>query len=288
MEEVDFIKDMRLLAQDAGKIAMRLINDSQAGLKDDLSVITAADKEISILVRQRLDKYLQTGKHVLIDEESQDRGKYLDKGLLQNTPYIWAVDPIDGTRLYANRMPLFAISIGLIRELTPWLGIVYFPYLREMFFCNGRQAFFVKGAFSSSEEVFSIKPVDEEITDKSLFLLSDNFFRYFQWKYGDCRLLITACAAANLCWPTIGRGCGSLDRSFIWDFAGSWPILRYAGLGMRRLDTGKLLDTLDIDCFSTGPSPWRLKDYYLISSERNYSILKARITTSDNPQPDPF
>ena len=71
---------------------------------------------------------------------------------------IWAVDPIDGTRLYANRMPLFGISIGLIKDLKPWLGAVYFPMLKELFYCDGTEAYFVQDAFGAQELKTRIVP----------------------------------------------------------------------------------------------------------------------------------
>ena len=84
--------------------------------------------------------------------------EYLDQKRLDQTSFIWALDPIDGTRLYANRMPLFGISIGLIKDLKPWLGVVYFPMLKELFYCDGTEAYFVQDAFGPQETKTRIVP----------------------------------------------------------------------------------------------------------------------------------
>ncbi|MBF0533212.1 MAG: hypothetical protein HQL23_09010, partial [Candidatus Omnitrophica bacterium] len=184
---------------------------------------------------------------------------------------------IDGTRLYANRMPLFGISIGLIRDLKPWIGAVYFPALRELFLCDGEQSYFIRDPFTPQESRQRITTMDEVISPKSLFLMSDMFFHYYDWDLTKCRFLVTACATVNLCWPTIGRGCGSLDQSHLWDFAGAWPIARSAGMEFRDITTGQVMDHIDAGYFVKEKTPWKLKAYHILSSERNYPLLRQNI-----------
>ena len=110
-----YLERMLSFAREAGGMALDLINKSDPGLKKDHSVITLADKAISQLARTKLSDFLQNPEHILIDEEDPQLKRYSDPKCLGRSPFIWAVDPIDGTRLYANRMPLFGISIGLIK-----------------------------------------------------------------------------------------------------------------------------------------------------------------------------
>ncbi len=140
------------------------------------------------------------------------------KSGLTKHPFIWALDPIDGTRLYANRMPLFGISIGLIKDLKPWLGVVYFPMLNELFYCDGTEAYFVKDAFGPKETKTRIVPLDEELSARSLFFCNDTFFDKFYWNDKDFHIMIHACAVVNLCWPTIGRGMGCFLRCHLMGF----------------------------------------------------------------------
>ena len=273
-----YLERMLSLAREAGGIALDLISKSDPGLKKDHSVITLADKAISKLARSKLSDFLEDPKYILIDEEDPTIIEYLDQKRLERTSFIWALDPIDGTRLYANRMPLFGISIGLIKDLMPWLGVVYFPMLKELFYCDGTEAYFVQDVFGPNETKIRIVPIDEELSARSLFFCNDTFFDKFYWNDKDFHIMIHACAVVNLCWPTIGRGMGCFLRCHLWDFAGSWPIIRRAGIDLRRISDGKVLDRLEADLFSRDPLSWHMKEYYLISSERNYYEILSKIS----------
>jgi fructose-1,6-bisphosphatase/inositol monophosphatase family enzyme len=272
-----YIQRMLSFAQEAGAIALDLISKSDPGLKKDQSVITLADKAISKLARRSLSDFLQNPGHILIDEEDPDIIKYMDQKSLDGASFIWALDPIDGTRLYANRMPLFGISLGLVKDLKPWLGVVYFPMLKELFYCDGKDAYFVRDAFGAQEIKTRIVPVDEELSARSLFFCNDTFFDKFYWKDKDFHIMINACAVVNLCWPAVGRGVGCFVRCHIWDFAGSWPILRCAGIDLRRISDGKILESLEADLFINDPVAWHMKEYYLVTSQRNYQLILSKI-----------
>jgi myo-inositol-1(or 4)-monophosphatase len=46
---------------------------------------------------------------------------------------LWVVDPLDGTVNYANGIPLFCVSIGLVVDGRPLLGVVYDPVRDELY-----------------------------------------------------------------------------------------------------------------------------------------------------------
>ncbi len=265
------------IIKEAGQIALRYRDDSAPDFKPDKSIITQADKDISRLAQEHLKDFLKRPGHILIDEEDQDAGRYLNAEVLKNTSYIFAIDPIDGTRAYANRWPHFGISIGVIKDLKPWLGAVYFPVLRELFYCDGDKSYFVQNAFNKNEIKRPITPIDQTINKLSIFLLTDSFFKRFEWDFTDCHIMIPACAVVDLCWPTIGRACGAIMKSYLWDFAGSWPILHSAGLALRSLASDKELREIHVDDFVKEKTLWKLKEHYIISSARNFPILKNKI-----------
>jgi len=67
--------------------------------------------------------------HTIISEEA---------GTTQtNSPYRWVVDPIDGTTNYSRRLPICAVSVGLIKGNEPIVGAIYDP-LRDDMFCAER------------------------------------------------------------------------------------------------------------------------------------------------------
>jgi myo-inositol-1(or 4)-monophosphatase len=46
---------------------------------------------------------------------------------------VWIIDPLDGTVNYANGIPVFCVSIGLVIGGRPVLGVVYDPVRDELF-----------------------------------------------------------------------------------------------------------------------------------------------------------
>ena len=56
-----------------------------------------------------------------------------------------------------------------------------------------------------------------------------------------------------------------------------WPILRRAGIDLRRVSDGKVLGALEVDLFIHDSLAWQMKEYYLASSERNYPLIVSKI-----------
>lgn len=46
---------------------------------------------------------------------------------------MWAVDPLDGTTNYTHQMPMACISIALLYRGKPIVGVVYNPFIDELF-----------------------------------------------------------------------------------------------------------------------------------------------------------
>src|SRR3989338_1872856 len=147
----DMFNTMMDFTLDAGKIAIKSWDKVKAGLKADRSVIRKTDKTISRMVRKKLSRYLKDPNHILIDEEDPDVARFQDLNALKRATYIWSVDPIDGTRNYANHIPAFAVSIGILKDLMPWMGAVYFPAFGELLFHDGKKADFVRNPDTSNE-----------------------------------------------------------------------------------------------------------------------------------------
>lgn len=88
-------------------------------------IITAADLEIDRLLYESLvGAFPDDGW--LSEERADDRARL-------HRHRVWVVDPIDGTRAFADGLPEFAISIALLRDGAPVLGVVLNPATGECF-----------------------------------------------------------------------------------------------------------------------------------------------------------
>src|SRR3989338_9095080 len=104
LESKAYLKLMFELIREAAGAALRYFSKSEPSLKNDTSVVTKADKMISRLAQKKLAFLLKTKEHILIDEEDPRVGTWLDQGNFKKAKYIWAIDPLDGSRNYANGM----------------------------------------------------------------------------------------------------------------------------------------------------------------------------------------
>lgn len=67
---------------------------------------------------------------------------------------LWIVDPLDGTRNYANGLHHFAVSIAFCYRNTPQVGVVYAPCDGDELFCAERN----HGAFLNDEPLQMVAP----------------------------------------------------------------------------------------------------------------------------------
>ncbi|MFQ5504130.1 MAG: inositol monophosphatase family protein [Planctomycetota bacterium] len=47
----------------------------------------------------------------------------------RESSFCWVLDPLDGTTNYVSGHPFYCVSVGLLREGEPWLGVVHAPSL---------------------------------------------------------------------------------------------------------------------------------------------------------------
>jgi myo-inositol-1(or 4)-monophosphatase len=97
--------------------------------KADGSVVTEADlavqKRLTIRLRELYPEF-----ELLGEEMDAERQQEL---LAQSNAGLWCLDPLDGTSNFAAGLPFFGISLALLIEHRPVLGVVYDPIRDECF-----------------------------------------------------------------------------------------------------------------------------------------------------------
>ncbi|MBB3019025.1 myo-inositol-1(or 4)-monophosphatase [Microvirga lupini] len=74
-----------------------------------------------------LDTYLKGQLSEMLPEAGWLSEETIDDPARLGRSYVWIVDPIDGTRAFASGHPDWAISIALVRDGRPVLGILHAP-----------------------------------------------------------------------------------------------------------------------------------------------------------------
>ncbi len=112
--------------------------------KADASPVTQADLSAHHIIFDGLTKI---SDDLIISEES-DAGKAQD--LTQRK--FWLVDPLDGTRDFVAGRETFCVSIALIDQGEPVLGVLYSPVLNEVFSAEKNHGSYLNGQkiFNSS------------------------------------------------------------------------------------------------------------------------------------------
>lgn len=87
-------------------------------------LVTEADKAAEVAILEVLQRHVP--EHGILTEES---GKLGDL----TSPYLWAIDPLDGTTNYAHQYPFSAASIGLLINGIPQVGVIFDPFHNELF-----------------------------------------------------------------------------------------------------------------------------------------------------------
>jgi myo-inositol-1(or 4)-monophosphatase len=221
--------DAGLIALDYQKKAFKIENKSNA-----FDLVTDADKACEKLIIDTVTKHFPD--HSILSEEAGE--------INPGGEYKWIIDPIDGTTNFAHGLPLFCISIGIVHQGKPIIGVVEIPALRESFHAQKD-----RGAFRNESRIF----VSQTSSMKTgLFATGFPYERGDRYKknmelwdamYAQCHgVRRFGSAAIDLCYTACGRFDGYWEYGLkAWDIAAGKIILEEAGGTITNMD-GSILD----------------------------------------------
>lgn len=136
-EPSPFLDAARTVALEAGRRVMELLRSPlETSRKADRSIVTNADHDANTIICGGLRRLFP--HHGILSEETGLEGP-------QNPEYLWVIDPIDGTRAFANGMAGFSVMVGLLREGKPLAGVVYDPRAQTLFEAERGQGAYLVG-----------------------------------------------------------------------------------------------------------------------------------------------
>ncbi|MEO6697062.1 MAG: inositol monophosphatase family protein [Gammaproteobacteria bacterium] len=98
-------------------------------IKHDGSVVTVAD--MALQRRLQMELAAHWPQYALLGEEMSAEQQQALRS--EHAAGMWCLDPLDGTTNFAAGIPFFAVSLALLKEGIPVLGVVYDPVREECF-----------------------------------------------------------------------------------------------------------------------------------------------------------
>ena len=223
-------------AREAGEFLRQHYGEANAlRYKSAIEVVTELDGQTEQIIARRLQS--EFPHYGFLGEEGHRH---------ESQTGIWVVDPIDGTTNYVRRIPVFAVSIGLVVGNEAVVGVIYQPMTRELFAaCKGKGAT-LNGAPIHVSEVDQIGkallgsgfPYDAWTSSR------DNLLQWGRAVKSAFAVYCSGVAALGLCEVATGRIDGYWELYLHpWDIAAGACIVREAG-GVVTQVTGERFDPL--------------------------------------------
>ena len=211
------------IARQAGKVLMsgygNVRNVQQKGVID---LVTEYDKRSEEVILSFLQR--EFPDHAILAEES-GRNNMVSE-------YEWVIDPLDGTTNFAHALPIFSISIGLLKNNEPELGVVYDPFRDEMYSAEAGlgatlndQPIHVSSRAELGQAVISTGfPYDLRTNHRN------NLAQFVQFQLRTQAVRHLGSAALDCTWTAMGRLDGYWEFGVqAWDIAAGVLIAREAG-----------------------------------------------------------
>jgi len=197
-------------------------------------LVTEADKAAEAAILQILHRHVPD--HKILAEESGQLGN-------QESAYLWAIDPLDGTTNYAHQYPASAVSVGLIIDGIPQVGAIFDPFREELF----RAA---KG-LGATRNRRPIRVSDTATLEKSLLVTGfaydrrqttdNNYAEFCHLTHLTQGVRRSGSAALDLAYVACGRLDGYWERGLSpWDIAAGIVLVEEAGGTVTAYDRSSL------------------------------------------------
>ena len=129
------------VALEAAKNAEEIITAYYTGdamkveLKPDETPVTLADRGAEKAIRETIKQVFPD--HGFLGEEYG-----IEEG---SSPYVWIIDPIDATKNYIRKIPIFGTQIALMKGEELILGVSNAPLLNELLYAEAGDGAFLNG-----------------------------------------------------------------------------------------------------------------------------------------------
>lgn len=134
-----YLAAAREIAHGAGRLILsKASTPHPMEFKEAFNPVTIIDRQSESFIIEALTKRFPD--HGIVAEEGT--------AVHPDNDFLWVIDPLDGTTNFAHNLPQFSVSIALLIEKKPAVGVVYAPCFDEEFY-----AMRGGGAFLNSKSI---------------------------------------------------------------------------------------------------------------------------------------
>ena len=225
MRNFELIEELGL-AKKAAKEAGKYLVGNKSILNQELSstnrdIKLQADIEAEKIIKDILKR---ESKIPILAEESGITGYSTSK-------YLWVVDPLDGTANYSRNIPLCCVSIAMLSDTKPVLGVIYDFNNDELYHgsintsaCVNEQEISVSTTKKSQEGILITGlPNDTDYSNEAMIEMIKNFQN---WR--KVRMIGSAALASVY----VSSGKADLymeNKCYLWDIAAGAAIVNASG-----------------------------------------------------------
>lgn len=218
----NFLKIAKQAALTAGKVIMSYYGkDHRLMIKTDHSdFATQADLAAEKVIVENITKHFPS--HNIISEE---------KVRINNkSSYTWVIDPVDGTVSFASRMPFFSVSIGLLKDNQPIVGVIYHVAQKDLYWAEKGKGAYLNGTKISVSKTNKLKNAVVGLGIGTVTRRKDKLNDYFFPLVDQVRYIyILGGGAVSLALLARGSLDGFPNKAWIWDQAAGGIIIPEAG-----------------------------------------------------------
>ncbi|MBP9700397.1 inositol-phosphate phosphatase [Candidatus Woesebacteria bacterium] len=136
MSQSQYLQVALQAIKEAEEVITKYYSDEiRVTLKADRTPVTIADQEAEKIIRTRIHDAFPDHR-ILGEERGSDDTQ---------SPFLWIIDPIDGTKNYMRKVPLFSSLLALMKDGEVILGVSNAPALGELAYAEKGQGTFVNG-----------------------------------------------------------------------------------------------------------------------------------------------
>lgn len=226
---INILEKVSAIAKEAGNY-MKQSKQLKVYTKTDVAnIVTNIDVEVQKQIIQKLQTVIANASFIAEEKDNEMLGN----------GYVWVIDPIDGTTNFAYDFKHSCISIGLLKDKQAVLGVVYNPYLDELFTATKGNGSYLNGAkiavnqndLKESLVVMGTSPYRKELATTTFAIMKDIFL-----SARDIRR--TGSAALDICYVACGRVDAYFEANVSpWDYCAASIILEEARGVCRSLTT---------------------------------------------------